>query len=76
MEWSPVRNLAPDFDFSIEPDTPAQKTPPTIKRLPAPVNTHDYAYSSEKWVFMAHYKTANGKIISVEYKPLKLQLDK
>jgi hypothetical protein len=76
MERSPVRDLLADFDFSIEPDTPQARTPPTIKRDPVPRNTHEYAYPSDKYVYMAHYKvykTAHGRKVTVEYKPLKWQ---
>lgn len=69
MERSPVRNLAPDFDFSIEPDTP--ECPPT-KRY-KPVNFHEYTYP-DRVPCMAKYHTKNGKVVWVEYKPL-MRLD-
>jgi len=68
MDRSPVRRLEPDFDFSIEPDTPDYKEPPTKRYKPVP---HRYAFSFEKTVFMTEYTTLNGRIIKVEYRPLK-----
>lgn len=48
MERSPVRNLMPDFDFTIEPDTPEEQAPPTIRYRRKARLMQRRAYDSEQ----------------------------